>query len=204
MPNQYTKSKVPQADPNFGHVLAGGSNEELIAKHEREEAARIAKGYPTVSFGADAQDKKTDGFGDIDYDPLGLSDPLLGLKTQYERPGFALKLLSDKVCGHLGRRGYQIVKDENGDPVRCGNQILGEIPERIAKLRRAAPIQRAKEELSSITSQQREAIDRMKADAKDMGLQVLERGETVKNQGDGQTYDMGLMVERGEGPREQD
>jgi hypothetical protein len=204
-----TRKKVPQADPHFGHVLAGPSSEELIAKHEREEAARIAKGYPKVEFGADAKDKEIDGFGDLDFDPLGTSDPLLGLKNQYGRDGFALKILSEKCCSHLGRRGYQIVKDVNGDPVRIGNMVLGEIPEKIAEQRRRAPINAAKEELGAITDQHREAVNKMKSDAKDMGLTIMERGETLKNNAGGsgsshgQTFDMGLTVERGEAPLDQ-
>jgi hypothetical protein len=195
-----TKTKIPIPDPVFPHVSVGPSNEELRARYEREEAERIAKGYPKVEFLADAEDKATDGFGDIDYDPLGLSDPLLALKRKYQRPGFALKLLSDGCCSHLGRRGYQTVVDERGDPVTSGKMVLGEIPEALAARRRAAPIREAKEQLGSITDAQREAVEKMKSDAKGMGLTFVGAGETVKNVGDGQTYDMGLTVDRGEAP----
>jgi hypothetical protein len=193
------RTSIPKPDPAFAHVALGPSNEELNQRQAELEQKRAENGFPKVEFVADAQDKARDGFGDLDYDPLGLTDPLAQLKKDYGRPGFALKLMSDSVTDRLGKRGYQIVKDDEGDPVRCGKMILGEIPERIAAQRRKAPIERSNEELRSIKDQQRDDIERMKHDAKGMGLTVLEPGETVNNVGNGQDYKMGISVDRGEG-----
>lgn len=226
------KKRVPVADPNFAHLLPGPSNEELAAKQEAADAEYAARGYQPVTvrarnpqaeerdadfkrkaeanpdlaapFSQETYDRRSDGFEDLEFDPLGLSDPLYALKRQYEREGFALKLLSDKCCGHLGRRNYDIVKDANGEPVRCGNMVLGEIPQRLAEARRRAPIREAKAELGSIKDAQRAAVEQLKTDAKDMGLTVMEPGETLTSNAGrgprGQSYDMGLTIERGEAP----
>lgn len=198
MANQHTKTRVTEPDPNHTHVLPGPSNEELIAKQEAAERERAEKGYPRVEFGTDAHDKKTDGFGDLDFDPLGLSDPLLALKNAYEKPGMSLKLLSPEVMNRHGKRGYQVVRDESGDPVMCGKMVLGEIPKRAADARKRAVMEKTNDELRGIQDAQREAVDKLKSDAKGLGLEVLEPNERVQNVGDGNVYDMGFSVQRGE------
>lgn len=189
------KQTTPKPDAIHAHVLPGPSNEEIAAREA--EKAKQDPFYGRVEIGADARDKQIDGWGDTDYDPLGLTDPLAQLKRDHQKPGMALKLLSPDVMNRMGSRGYQIVRDANGDAVSCGKMVLGEIPERIAQQRRRAVAQLTREELSSITDSQREKVDRLKTEARDMGLTVLESGDRVKNVGDGQIYDMGVTVDRG-------
>lgn len=57
--------------------------------------------------------------------------------ARYGHPGMAVKFLSQRCNDVLGLRGYQIVKDEHGDPVKVGTLIMGEIPQLIAVKRRA-------------------------------------------------------------------
>lgn len=191
-------NRTAVADENFAHVLPGPSNEELNRQQAEAEAKRAASGMPKVEFVADAHDKRIDGYGDLDYDPLGLTDPLAQLKKDHERPGMALKLLSPDVMNRIGSRGYQIVKDpDTGDPVRCGKQVLGEIPERHAMARRKAVADMSLDQLASIKDNQREKMERLKSEAKDLGLTVLDTGDKVQNIGDGQTYGMGITVDRG-------
>jgi hypothetical protein len=196
--NQPASPKAATPDANFAHVAVGLSNEELIQKQAQLDQLRSELGYPKVELTADAEDKKNEAWGDLDYDPLGLTDPLAQIKKDYQRPGMALKLLSDSVNDRLGRRGYQIVRDANGDPVRCGKMVVGEIPEAVAAKRRRAPIERSNDELRSIKDNQRLAVEKMKDEAKGMGLQVLEPGDVVTNVGNAQDYQMGMTVDRGE------
>lgn len=200
MPNQHTKNRVTEPDQNHAHVLVGPSNEEMVARQEQAERERAEKGYPKVEFSADAHDKSVDGFGDMDYDPLGITDPLAAIKREHGRPGFALKLLSPDVINKLGRRGYQIVKDrETGAPVQCGRMLLGEIPQQYADRRKRAVAERANDELKTIQDQQREAIEKLKHDAKGLGVEVIEPGERI-NVGDNgpNVYDASFSVTRGE------
>ena len=70
-------------------------------------------------------------------DTVQLADPMRDAVERYGRPGMAAKFLSERCIGVLGMRGYEIVKDEHGEPVKVGNLIMGEIPERWAAQRRA-------------------------------------------------------------------
>src|SRR5579875_2092757 len=98
MANQHTKKRDPMADI----VLPGPSNEEIQAKEEAKRAADPFHGR--VSVGAEEHDKQFDAWADLDYDPLGLSDPLAALKRAHEKPGMSLKLLSPDVMNRIGRR----------------------------------------------------------------------------------------------------
>jgi hypothetical protein len=51
------------------------------------------------------------------------------------RPAVDAKMrwLSDDVNSKLGTRGYQVVKDERGEPVRFGNSVLGTVPGEVAR-----------------------------------------------------------------------
>jgi hypothetical protein len=64
---------------------------------------------------------------DTAIDPL-LSNPMREAVARYGRPGMAVKFLSDRCNQVLGMRGYEVVKDERGDPVRIGTLIMAEIP----------------------------------------------------------------------------
>lgn len=210
MANQYTKAKAPtpEADQNFAHVILGPSNDELAAQQAQAEAKRKASGYPKVEVLRDttvprpeaSAEKIMDGWEDIEFDPLGMLDPMASLKKAFQKPGMALKLMSESVNNRLGQRGYRVVKDENGDPVRMGKMVLGEIPERFAKARRQAAIEKSNSELGQINNAQRDAVEKLKQDAGSMGLSVIAAGDSITNQGDGQTYDMGLTVQRDEAP----
>ena len=150
-------------------------------------------------MGLDQKDKDLDAWGDLDYDPLGVTDPLEAMKKRHQKPGFALKLLSNTVNQRLTTRDYRIVKEKNGDPVQFGSMVLGEIPERIAARRRKAVIDNSNDELRSINDQSRLEVEKLKHDAKGMGLTLLEPGEIVRGQ-TGPDRVMGVNIERGEGP----
>jgi hypothetical protein len=192
---------IPTPDAAFSHVNVGPSNEELLAKQLELDALRAASGYPKVEMGLDQKEKDLDAWGDLDHDPLGTRDPLEALKRQYQKPGFAVKLLSSTVNARLGTRDYRIVKDRAGDPVRFGTMVLGEIPERIALRRRNQVVKDSQEELSHITDESAQAVEALRAQAKGMGLELLRPGETVNKHG--VDHAMGVSVERGEGPPEQ-
>lgn len=72
---------------------------------------------------------------DTELDPL-LMNPMRAIVAQYCPAGMAPKFLSDRCMQVLGKRGYEIVKDERGDPVRCGTLYLGVIPQHVAERRR--------------------------------------------------------------------
>jgi hypothetical protein len=70
-------------------------------------------------------------------DTVQLADPMRDAVERYGRPGMRAKFLSERCMGALGMRGYEIAKNERGDPVKVGTLIMGEIPERWAQERLA-------------------------------------------------------------------
>jgi hypothetical protein len=69
-------------------------------------------------------------------DPL-IINPMRNVVAKYGplHPGMSFKFLSDRCNDVLGLRGYEVVKDERGDPVKIGTLIMGMIPEYIAQRR---------------------------------------------------------------------
>ena len=131
---------VTQPDPNFGHVAAAGSkgNAQATLGSMVAEAYRKEKGIPKVEAGADAFDKQVDGFGDVDFDPLGVTNPMLAVQKAFQKPGMQLRLMSEFVVGRNGTQKYQVVKDGRGDPVKVGKMTLAEIPDRFVEARKKA------------------------------------------------------------------
>jgi hypothetical protein len=65
-----------------------------------------------------------------------LADPLREAVKKYGSPGMAPKFMSAACIAQLSMRGYRIVVDERGDPVKVGTLIMTEIPQHIADRRR--------------------------------------------------------------------
>ena len=72
-------------------------------------------------------------------EPWEANNPMAALERQHVRPGFKGKFLSPAKMAKEGGAtgGYEIVKDERGDPVKLRNMPLGEMPiERVEKRNR--------------------------------------------------------------------
>jgi hypothetical protein len=195
MANQYTKKNAGEAtpmDPAFGHLMPGPSNAELIAKQKELDELRAKLGIPKVELLADAHDKNVLDVGDLNK----RNDPLQQLIRKYKKPHMALKLRSAKLMDHLGDCGYEIIKKQNGDLVKFGTMLLGEIPEEMAQEMRQTPIDEANEQIRNVNNSQREAIERLRAEAGSMGLSLIEPGQTVTDHVTGRDVKMGVSVER--------
>lgn len=223
MANQHTVKKTAAVDPAFAHALPGPTNEELEAKRLELEALRKEQGYPRVEVVADASDKRRfaeahgikveggglpgkeipsdldkqfEGWEDLEFDPLGDLDPLLGLKKKYEKPGMSLKLMSPSLNSGMGSRGYRVVKDAQDNPVTCGKMVLGEIPKKFADMRKAKGIADANERIRGINDGRRAEMEKLRVQAGEMGLQVVEPGEVARNNTTGMDQAAGITVER--------
>jgi hypothetical protein len=89
---------------------------------------------------------------DGELDPL-LTNPMREAVAKYGSPGMSNKFLSERCMAVLGKRGYEIVKDERGDPVKIGTLIMGEIPRDWAERR----LRHFAEESSSLIAEQEDA-----------------------------------------------
>lgn len=192
-----SNQQAAKEDANFGHLLPK-SNAELDAEHEARKATDPF--YGRVRSGRDQEDKRIDA---DDLDEFGAVDPLreaLAAARSLERPGDdpkSYKLLSDRCCSHLGVRGYEVVRDQHGNEVKVGNMFVGAIPQRLAEKRQRRVQDEAEARIRDIQETQVSRIEQIKREAKDLGLTVLEQGDSVQNVGDGETYRMGITVERG-------
>lgn len=112
-------------------------------------------------------------------DPM-FGKPLEEAVARYGTPGMAPKFLSELVIKVNGMRGYRIVKDENGDPVRVGTLIMGEIPERMAERRRQRAADESREKIQEAEESFRDEIERVASVGRaGSGFRALSRDEVV-------------------------
>jgi hypothetical protein len=164
-----------KVSPAASHVYTGPSDEE-IQKRDREIQARN-RGIPKVELTRDQFDKQIfEKRNASDFDPDAEDNPLASAQRMYGRPGMALKALSPRMIGTYGMRGYEAVKDTNGDPVRIGNMVLGEIPQDIADRRRSKPQRESSQLIKDIEPSQKSLIARARA----AGLQVSELDDRMR------------------------
>jgi len=174
------KKNIPEeTESPFAAVHAGPSLEEIEQRDAQIRARN--EGFPKVEFGHDEWDKKNiqsrrDAADEL-VDPWIAADPMGETVRAHEEPGFAYKFLSPRCNDVLGQRGYEIVRQENGDPVKMGTLLLGKIPEHIAQRRREFAVQKSAEDVASIRDNYGDKVRGLKQEAKDMGLRVLDPGE---------------------------
>jgi len=116
---------------------------------------------------------------DEELDPL-LVNPMREAVARYGRPGMAVKFLSDRCMSVLGRRGYEIVKDERGDAVRIGTLYMGEIPQGMADRRIRHFAEMSQSEVNEQEEAFMEQAERTIRDSKTSGVAPLRQGEMIQ------------------------
>lgn len=118
---------VPLSD--LGEAAAAipyGNTDEGIAE-------RMAKPHAVTQIVRDELDNKIaerrDFLSNESLEPWEAPDPMLELTNRHIVPGMRPKFLSPEKVRMAGTRGFEVVKDERGDPVKLGNMILGQMPE---------------------------------------------------------------------------
>lgn len=140
---------------------------EKVAEAFRDRILRIP--CRTVEYEVDHGDFEVEGSKVLDE-----------AVARYGRPGMAYKFLSDRCCGVLGKRGYEIVKDEKGDPVRIGQSLMmGEIPLRVAERRRQRQHELATEAVENEVQKYQEEAERLAIASKMAGVRPLLRDELM-------------------------
>jgi hypothetical protein len=137
-------------------------------------------------------------------DAMIFAQPMEEAVQRYGSPGMRAKFLSDRCIGVLGLRGYQIVKDEHGDPVKVGTLIMGEIPIRMAEARQRHFAKESEDAVLEAQEEFEDAAERaIYADgAKGAGFSVLgARDRMTPNASEnedliGKTRDTGFRVEK--------
>lgn len=61
--------------------------------------------------------------------PWLAGNEMMRLMEAHRPDGHKVRFLSDAINATTGTRGYEVVKDAKGDPIRFGNSVLGSVPE---------------------------------------------------------------------------
>jgi hypothetical protein len=112
-------------------------------------------------------------------DPL-ISNPMEEVVRRYGEAGFAYKFLSEGAIKYRSMRGYEIVKDENGDPIKVGTLMMGRIPQDWAERRRRKFAEDSEAKLREQEDQFTDAAARASHDGRALGIAPLSRGESVR------------------------
>jgi hypothetical protein len=113
-------------------------------------------------------------------DAMIFAQPMEEAVQRYGTPGMAPKFLSERCIGVLGMRGYVIVKDEHGSPVKVGTLVMGEIPMKMAEARRRHWAEQSEQSLAETADQFEDSAARAIRDGGKSGISVLRQGESVK------------------------
>jgi len=95
-------------------------------------------------------------FKEHGLEPWEAPDPMKQLAERHVAPGMAPKFLSPSQIDKRGLRGYEIVKDSDGQPVRVGRMLLGQMPEAKARARREHLRKAGSERLTAIEEEHQE------------------------------------------------
>jgi len=135
-------------------------------------------------------------------DVMIFAQPMEEAVQMYGTPGMRPKFLSERCIGILGLRGYRIVKDKNGDPVKVGTLIMGEIPIRMAEARQRHYAQESEDAVLEAQEDFENASERAIYDAGGgtPGVSVL-KGPVTPNASEdesllGRSRETGFRVER--------
>jgi hypothetical protein len=135
-------------------------------------------------------------------DALIYAQPMEEAVQMYGTPGMRAKFLSERCIGVLGLRGYRIVKDKNGDPVKVGTLIMGEIPIRMAEARQRHYAEESENQVAEAEAAYQETSERAIRDGHgSRGFSVLDNSTVTPNAAEkesllGQTRETGFRVER--------
>lgn len=178
----------------FGKEAVGRAFQELILKKGEDAAtdAIMKKGLRAsiAKFGAEATaqafyrriqaipERVVEVEMDSELDPL-LTDPMREAVARYAAPGMAVKFLSDRCMTVLGRRGYEIIRNEHGDPVKVGTLLMGWIPQEMADRRKRRWADESQSAVKETEENYYEIAARAVRDGHAAGLSPLEPGDTV-------------------------
>jgi hypothetical protein len=162
-------------DPFMRHALRGAIQKfgvQSVAEAFRRRIMRIPSRMVEVEV-------------DRDFDMRRAPDQaMIDVVQRYCPAGMAPKFLSERCMNVLGRRGYEIVKDENGDPVRVATLILGIMPQEMADNERRRWQEDAIGKIQGLEEEFADGVSRVRHEADRLGLGVsVLRGEDVVAQG---------------------
>lgn len=93
--------------------------------------------------------------------PWEAHDPLKELADRYTPEGHSPKFLSDSKCAKDGTRGFEVIKDEKGDPIKLGTLRLASMPIEKRDQRNAFYREKSRNAVNVITEEYQATHDRL-------------------------------------------
>lgn len=176
----------------FAHAIPYGNTDQGIAEFNDQEFVRDDAGQ--VKIIADEFDQTIRARTDA-VEPYEMPDPMKEIVEAHVKPGFRGRFLAPRVIEKRGLRGYEIVKNDKGDPIRLANMVLGVMPEEKARRRNKYYQQQGEDRLRKATEQFQEGQERLSSATE--GVRPLVAGETVQDHQTHQVAQIGLRSSRG-------
>lgn len=172
------------------------------AMEERNEKNRDSKGNPHSGVKL----LKSEGFDQAiakrahANEPWECENPLADAQAKYGRPGFRNRGLSPTVVQKRTLRGWEVVKDKNGDVVKVGNLLFGEMPEESAVRRNEYFRKQHEDELTASAERTKVNQERLGRDARSHGFHAepLLDGDVLTDHADpDRQVSIGIHSQRG-------
>lgn len=114
--------------------------------------------------------------------PWEAPEPLAETLAPHAEPGFSYRFLSPRHINHgRGKRGFELVKDANGNDVKCADLILAKMPISTAEKRDAYYRELGNSAKATAEEAQREQTNTLIRNAKAVGIEPLRSGETARD-----------------------
>ena len=120
-------------------------------KGKVEAAARVTRDEFTGACQA-----RRDGIKVSGMEPWEAPNPLKEVADKYAEPGMSPKFMSPKRLDKEGTRGFEVVRNERGDPVKVRDMVLGHMPISKVEARNKFYRDKANAAVAEITRQYRE------------------------------------------------
>ena len=150
------------------------------------EAQKAHAGIPEVEVNADDLDKSIDRFWSEDEDDyLTAKNPMAECAERWKKQvgpdaeKYVCKFFAPSVAGIIGMEGYQRCLDKDGNPYTVGEMWMGYIPKRIAEKRQLKALRDSEDAVNESEGRFSEQVDRLKSDAKGLGLEVVAAGDEM-------------------------
>lgn len=119
----------------WGLLSVQHTDEDIAERNagKQESAARVTRSE------LDGAIQERRDFRESEMEPWQAPDPMRALADAHVRPGFRAKFLSEQKLNKEGNygRGWEVVLDEKGKPVKLGTLVLGQMPVGKAEQRNA-------------------------------------------------------------------
>lgn len=130
--------------------------DEGLAQYEKTERERDMR-LPSGAMADNPTDKgllqRRDFLQREDVNPGAAPDPRATLANKYVEPGMRPKFIDPKnVHAGMDPRGWEVVKDDKGQPVMHGKSVLAQMPDRQAAAMQRQKQQRSEELVSSMSA----------------------------------------------------